>query len=123
MIWSIKYGAVLTASNLNGSSLSVAVLSDTVGGTTNVTVEPGDVILNVYLEGGITTGETWVVKDGEPWVESGMLLSPGDGMMATGTEVTYQTGSMIVFSEDGRFTAVNNGVTQALIEAAIAALP
>ena len=59
----IKYGCFLTEDNKDGTSLSVEVFSDTVGGTTTATVDEGDLVLEAVFDPVTSslTGKIWRV--------------------------------------------------------------
>jgi hypothetical protein len=125
----VKYGALLTTGNKEGSSLEVEVLSDIIGGTTTRTVADGDVILDVSIdpETSKTVGEFWIVVDGGPWIRSAsndFLYESNTPMLVVTTcstdDIAFQSGALIVILPDGSFTAANLGSTLALIEAATA---
>ncbi len=125
----VKYGALLTTENKEGSSLEIEVLNDIIGGTETRTVADGDVILDVEIdpETGKTVGEFWVVVDGGPWVRSAsndFLYENNVPMLVattcSGDDLPYQSGSLILILPDGSFTPTNLGSTLALIEAATA---
>ena len=120
----IKYGCFLTEDNKDGTSLSVEVFSDTVGGTTTATVDEGDLVLEAVFDPVTSslTGKIWTVHDGSPWDDMTPegTVAPGAAMIATAPDVPYQKGGMIVFLENNEFVSVNLSQTLALIEAALA---
>ena len=120
----IKYGCFLTEDNKDGTSMSVEAFSDTVGGTTTVTVAEGDVVLEAVFDP-VTlslTGKIWAVHDGDVWEDLAPdgPIGPGTSMIAMAPDVPYQKGGMIVFLENNEFVSVNLSQTLALIEAALA---
>ena len=124
----VKYGCVLSSDNKAGTSLTVDAFSDTVGGTTPVSVAEGDMVLEAAInpETSDLFGKLWIVHDGEPWTdltpdESGTsFVTPGTALIATAEELDYQKGGGVVFLNNGEFVSLNLSQTIAVVESMIA---
>lgn len=117
----VKYGVILSAENIAGTSMDVAAFSDVYGGTTTVTVSDGDYVLDVQLDPVTfqTTGSLWQVIDGSPWEQASDIFPRGYLGVSTGENLPYQAGSIIVFIEQNVFVAANQSQTLAIVESAI----
>jgi len=116
----VKYGIAATSSNLDGSDLDVAAYSDTVGGTTTVTVSDGDYVMAIDLVGATTVGTIYLVHDGTAWEEVDLGTTPGDLFIGTAPDVPYQRGSLFAFLDrTNEFVSINQAQTLAIVDAAV----
>lgn len=111
-----KYGVLLRPENISGESLEVDVLSDPIGSTEVRTVSDGDIVLEVNVTNGATTGALWVVRDGSRWVLAPAQPAPGDLLvgLCPASDLLYQSGSLLVFAEDNSFVPANFGLLLSL---------
>jgi hypothetical protein len=118
----ISYGGILTTSNKAGTDLSIDAFSDINGNTTAVTVSAGDIVLEAIVDPVtlVTTGTLWLVNDGHPWIDiTPNGQTPGVAMIATASDVPYQTGTLIVWLAANRFVVANQSLTQLIVDSAI----
>lgn len=112
----VKYGCSLTSANKAGTSMSVNVFSDSVGGTTAAAVVEGDVVVEV-IAGTPVSVAFWVAHDGSAWeqIYPG-TVSNGDLIMVWGGTVDYQNGAMFAVAPDGSLITPNIGVMTDIAE-------
>ncbi|MFM7062641.1 MAG: hypothetical protein ACKO04_03990 [Actinomycetes bacterium] len=114
----VKYGIAATESNLDGTSMTGAAFSDTVGGTTNVTLAEGDYVMAIEVVDGTTIGTIYLVHDGDPWEVVDLGTTPGDLFIGTAPDVPYQRGSLFAFLDTtNEFVSINQAQTIAIAEA------
>lgn len=116
----VKYGCLLTSANKDGSDLDIEAFSDSVGGTTIVTVEEGDLLAEL-VPGSPTSANFWEVHEGSSWHQfiPGSVAT-GDLIMTWGGTIDYQNGTTFAIAPDGSVITPNLYVITDIVERAIA---
>lgn len=115
----VKYGCTLTSANKAGTDMEVDAFSDSVGGTTAVTVAEGDIVAEL-IPGTPTACAFWEVHDGSAWrTFNPGTISFGDLIMAWGGELDYQNGTFFGIAPDGSIFSPNLYVVDDIVQRAI----
>ena len=115
----VKYGCLLTGDNKDGVSMDIDVFSDSVGGTTTVTVDEGDLLAEL-VPGSPTSANFWEVHDGSAWHQfiPGSVAT-GDLIMTWGGTVDYQSGATFAIAPDGSVITPNLYVIDDIVQRAL----